>query len=107
LVLPVNPKELQSLYNTTTKDCKTEKERKARKQAKSKRPIRTYCGHWWHYSCLNTYMTEPPFGASCPAVNCERRVYHPNWSDDIRQLERAWAGEQARLREIADAGMFL
>lgn len=52
-------------------------------------------------------MTEPPFGLSCPATGCGRRVYHPDWPSDISQLERAWAGQQARLREIQDAGMFL
>ncbi len=104
--LPSDPNELKALYISAS-ECKTEKEKKARKAAKAKRPIRTYCGHWWHHSCLNKYMTEPPFGLSCPAPGCSRRVYHPDWPDDISQLERAWAGEQARLREIQDAAMFL
>ena len=35
--------------------------------------------------------------------NDGRRVYHPDWPQDIKVLERAWANEQARQREIADA----
>jgi len=105
-VLPSDPKELEMLYMSAS-ECKTDKEKKTRRAAKARRPMRTYCGHWWHHSCLNKYMVEPPFGLSCPAPNCERRVYHPDWPDDIKQLERSWAGEQARLREIADAAMFL
>jgi len=103
--LPSNPDELKSLYLTAS-TAKTEAEKKARKVAKQKRPVRTYCGCWYHYSCLNTFMTEPPFGAACLASHCARRVYHPDWPDEIRQLERTWANKQARKREIEDAGMF-
>eukprot|EP00560_Eucampia_antarctica_P001000 CAMPEP_0197836742 /NCGR_PEP_ID=MMETSP1437-20131217/29895_1 /TAXON_ID=49252 ORGANISM="Eucampia antarctica, Strain CCMP1452" /NCGR_SAMPLE_ID=MMETSP1437 /ASSEMBLY_ACC=CAM_ASM_001096 /LENGTH=45 /DNA_ID= /DNA_START= /DNA_END= /DNA_ORIENTATION= len=45
-------------------------------------------------------MTEPPFGASCPKLGCARRVYHPDWPSDIKQLERQWANDQARQREL-------
>ena len=105
-VLPSDPNQLKALYISAS-ECKTEKEKKARKAARAKRPMRTYCGHWWHYSCLNKYMVEPPFGLTCPVPDCNRRVYHPDWPADIKQLERAWAGEQARLREIEDAALFL
>ena len=52
-------------------------------------------------------MTEPPFGATCATVDCGRRVFHPNWPSDIKQMEKAWAMKQARAREIEDAAMFL
>jgi len=104
--LPSDPDELKALYIAAS-ECKTEKEKKKRKETRKKRPVRTYCGHWWHYNCLEKYMTEPPFGASCPADECGRRVYHPDFPDDMKQLERQWAMHQARLREIEDAGMFL
>lgn len=106
LTLPQNPKELELLYLNSS-NCKTEKEKKARKLARQSRPVRTYCGCWYHYSCLHKFMTEPPFGSSCPTDGCGRRVYHPDWPDDIKQLEKAWASEQARKREIEDAAMFL
>ena len=105
-VLPPDPEELKSCYIALS-ECKTDQERKARKAAKAKRPMRTFCGHWWHYGCLNKYMVEPPFGAVCPVKGCERRTYHPDWPEDIKALERAWAGKQARKREIEDAAMFL
>lgn len=103
--LPSDPKELESLYKKSS-DCKTEKERRAYKVAKQKRPVRVYCGHWYHYSCLDRFMREPPFGASCPEESCGRRVYHPDWGD-VKALEREWAGAQARKREIEDAAMIL
>jgi len=104
--LPKEPSKLKALY-TPSSECKTAAQKKARKEARAFRPIRCYCGCWYHHDCLNTYMTEPPFGASCPTPGCERRVYHPDWPSDIKQLERAWASHQARLREIDDAAMFL
>ncbi len=106
LTLPADPNKLQSLYKSSS-ECKTAAEKKARKEARAFRPIRCYCGCWYHYKCLNKFMTEPPFGASCPTAGCGRRVYHPDWPGDIKQLERTWASHQARLREIDDAAMFI
>lgn len=71
------------------------------------RPIRTHCGCWYHYGCLNKFMVEPPFGAACPALHCGERVYHPDWPADRKELEQCWANKQARQREIEDAAMFL
>lgn len=104
--LPVEPKELKALYAGSS-DAKTEKEKKARRASKQRRPIRTYCGCWYHYKCLNKFMTEPPFGAVCLTEGCGRRVFHPDWPSDMKQLERAWANRKAREREIEDAAMFL
>lgn len=104
--LPVEPDDLKALYINSS-DAKTDKEKKARRAAKQKRPVRTYCGCWYHYSCLDKFMSEPPFGAACRTEGCGRRVYHPDWPADMKQLERAWANKQARAREIEDAAMFL
>jgi hypothetical protein len=93
LTLPSNPEELKTMY-TKEGNRKT-------------RPIRTHCGCWYHYSCLNKFMVEPPFGAACPALHCGERVYHPDWPVDRKELERGWANKQARQREIEDAAMFL
>ena len=27
----------------------------------SLKPMRTYCGHWLHFKCLNDWLTSPPF----------------------------------------------
>lgn len=104
--LPKNPKHLKALY-LKVNEAKNDKEKKARKAAKLRRPTRTYCGCWYHYDCLGKFMTEPPFGAACLSPDCSRRVFHPDWSSDIRILERGWAMQQARKREIEDAAMFL
>jgi len=104
--LPQNPNDLKALYFKVN-EAKNDKEKKARKSAKLKRPTRTYCGCWYHYDCLGKFMTEPPFGAACLSPDCGRRVYHPDWPSDIKQLERGWAMKQARKREIEDAAMFL
>mmetsp|Transcript_12170 Transcript_12170/g.19968 ORF Transcript_12170/g.19968 Transcript_12170/m.19968 type:complete len:485 (-) Transcript_12170:927-2381(-) len=102
-VLPICPDELKSIYDTSS-SSKTDK---SAKEMRKMKPYRTYCGHWYHKSCLNTLLTEPPFGIECPDANCGRRVFHPEWPGDVKQLEREWAAKQARLREIEDAMCFL
>lgn len=106
LTLAPDPDKLQLLYASPS-ECKTEKEKKARKLARNLRPMRCYCGCWYHYQCLDKFMTEPPFGAACPKKGCGRRVFHPDWCDDMKELEKAWARQQARIREVQDATMFL
>uniref|UniRef100_A0A7S1UKC2 RING-type domain-containing protein n=1 Tax=Phaeomonas parva TaxID=124430 RepID=A0A7S1UKC2_9STRA len=69
------------------------------------RPCRVFCGHYLHWDCLNRWLTEPPFVRSC--THCNRRIYHPDWPSDYKLLERAWANQQAREREINDVSDFL
>ena len=69
-------------------------------RSNSERPIRTYCGHWLHYDCLNAWMTTPPFIRQCPV--CDRRIWHPDWPEDVKILERAWQNQEAKKRELAD-----
>ncbi len=102
-VLPVRPGDLEYIYNTSG----SSKSDKRAKEMRKMKPYRTYCGCWYHKSCLNTLLTEPPFGIECPNANCGRRVFHPDWPGDIKQLEREWAAKQARQREIEDAMLFL
>ena len=69
-----------------------------------RRPMRTFCGHWLHFKCLDTWLTTPPFVHDCPA--CSKRISHPDWSTDIKQIERAWQTQEARKREMADVRDF-
>jgi hypothetical protein len=107
--LSADPTELSKLYLPVTKAL-PETEKKVRRIARQKRPVRVYCGHWYHFGCLEQIMTQPPFGANCTCSAttsdppCGQRLYHPDWpADNIQELERAWAQRQAREREIADA----
>lgn len=106
LTLPRDPDELKLLYVASSKECRTDEEKKARKLAKAARPMRTHCGCWYHHKCLNTFMIEPPFGDGCLTEGCGSRVYHPEWPDDSNQLERSWARKMARKREMEDAALF-
>eukprot|EP00904_Undaria_pinnatifida_P013262 jgi/Undpi1/9066/HiC_scaffold_26.g11526.m1 len=72
--------------------------------AHKNRPTRVFCGHWFHYDCLRLWMTEPPFGKDCP--RCSHRVYHPDWPQTPKQLEKAWASRQAKRREIGEVRDF-
>lgn len=74
-------------------------------QAHPRRPMRVFCGHWFHWECLNEWLTTPPFLRHCPVD--ERRIYHPDWTASIKNLERAWANKEARLREIGEVSEFL
>lgn len=71
---------------------------KKKRGAKNMTHIRANCGHWLHYHCLDTMLTTPPFLHHCAI--CQRQVGHPDWSDDFKQLERAWLLEQAKKREL-------
>ncbi len=73
--------------------------------ANSKKPMRTFCGHWLHYSCLDTWLTTPPFIRQCPV--CDKRIWHPDWSADVKQLEMAWMNKEARQREMSDVSDFM
>jgi hypothetical protein len=103
-VILANPKDLAALFATKKPENNmTKSPLQTRKQGRKLRPMRTSCGCWYHYACLDTYMTAPPFGDSCPS--CKRPVFHPDWSGNRAELERAWGQRQARQREIQDAAM--
>jgi len=69
------------------------------------RPMRTFCGHWLHWDCLNTWLTTPPFIRQCPV--CDRRIWHPDWPADHKQLEKAWQMKAARDRELDDCASMM
>lgn len=60
---------------------------------------RLYCGHWYHFACLEKFLSQPPFGGYCP---CGRRIWLPKFSDQVEKLEKKWAMEQAKQREIGE-----
>eukprot|EP01032_Pedospumella_encystans_P028660 gene28660-32372_t len=67
--------------------------------------MRTFCGHWLHFQCLNEWLTTPPFVRMCPV--CARRIWHPDWPEDHKQLEKAWQANEARKREMCDVSDFM
>ena len=73
---------------------------KAKNARLNMRPMRTFCGHWLHHNCLNEWLTTPPFIHNCPV--CSRRIWHPDWPEDHKQLEKAWQANEARKREMND-----
>src|SRR3546814_8423410 len=56
-------------------------------EAHPRRPMRVFCGHWFHWECLNEWLTSPTFLRHCSID--ERRLYQPEWSASITTLERA------------------
>lgn len=69
-------------------------------EADAARPMRAHCSHWFHRECLDRLLTTPPFAAVC--ARCGERVSHHQWSTNVAELERSWAAEQARARELAE-----
>ena len=65
-----------------------------------KRPERVYCGHWYHWGCLDKEMTSPPFGKVCST--CKVVLFHPDWPSDVKKLEKAWANKQTKARELEE-----
>lgn len=76
---------------------------KAKAARHSMRPMRTFCGHWLHHHCLNEWLSTPPFVRNCPV--CARRIWHPDWPEDYKQLEKAWQANEARKREMNDVSV--
>ena len=75
--------------------------------AYARRPLRVFCGHWFHYDCLDTWMRSPPFVRQCPACSDPpRRIWHPDWPADVRVLERAWSNKQEAARQLEDVKDF-
>ena len=66
----------------------------------NRRPMRSLCGHWLHYECLDTWLTTPPFVRNCQV--CGRRIWHPDWPEDIKRLEKAWQSKETKKREMSD-----
>jgi hypothetical protein len=97
------------LPNESCQACKSsilhsDPENEASKNPKSdKRAIRTFCGHWLHWNCLNDWLTSPPFVRQC--LHCNRRIWHPDWPEDYKQLEKAWQNKEARKREVSDVSV--
>lgn len=87
-----------STESTSSSSAKEVKEAKAKKS--SRKPMRTFCGHWLHHQCLDTWLTTPPFIRDCPV--CTRRIWHPAWPADHKQLEKAWQKAEAAKREQSE-----
>jgi len=52
---------------------------------------------------LSEFLQTPPFGKVCPRARCNGAVVqHPDFSSDVKQLEKKWAMKKAKEREIAE-----
>jgi len=73
---------------------------------------RLYCGHIFHYKCLNEYMLKPPFknfegGKKCPWEKCKNRVWHDKWAVSPEILEKRYGKKQEDNKELYDMEDFL
>eukprot|EP01083_Nonionella_stella_P065349 171152_1 len=89
-VFPADPKELGRM-DSNTED-----------RHSGKFPERINCGHWFHFKCLDKFLTRPPFGKDCPSCP-GHRVTHSLWSSDLKHMEHQWAMKQSRKRELYDS----
>lgn len=105
-LLPSDPRTLvlkdnrtsEASTSNTTKRPTAARRRKERKASRRRRPIRLYCGHWFHHQCLDRSFTRPPFKPK-PCPSCGKHMYHKAWPSDFKKLEKRWANEQATKRE--------
>jgi hypothetical protein len=107
-VLPLAPEGEDDGIESSESGNEMIKKKSKKKNGMSKserKPIRSVCGHWFHYKCLDEWLTTPPFLRHCNV--CQRRIYHPDWPEDIKAIERTWQAQQAKKREIADVADFL
>jgi len=72
---------------------------------KSMRALRLYCGHMYHFKCVESFVSSPPFGKKC--LHCDVKIQHSRLMTDERILEQRWTHQQARKREIEDVAEFM
>lgn len=104
-VLPSTPESENTEPEPASTTSKKSKKSQTGMTKSERKPIRSVCGHWFHYKCLDEWLTTPPFLRQCNV--CQRRIYHPDWPEDIKAIERTWQAQQAKKREIADVADFL
>ncbi|CAG5134157.1 unnamed protein product [Candidula unifasciata] len=68
---------------------------------------KVYCGHLFHFMCLNKFMKTPPFaeGKQCPT--CGKQIFHDKWKVSSEVMETRWAHKQARQRELEEVADFM
>eukprot|EP01036_Dinobryon_divergens_P025885 gene25885-34477_t len=77
-------------------------------QHSNMRPVRSTCGHWLHHKCMDQWLSNPPFLHHCLLCKTDKiRIWHPDWPEDPKQLEKAWQSKEARKREMADVADFM
>lgn len=68
---------------------------------------RVYCGHLFHYRCLDKYMKTPPFGTGKFCATCGKQIFHEKWQISASVMEQRWANRQAKQRELDEVVDFL
>ncbi|XP_076444914.1 uncharacterized protein LOC143282914 [Babylonia areolata] len=68
---------------------------------------RVYCGHLFHFRCLDKYMKTPPFAAGkfCPVD--KKQIFHEKWQTSASVMEQRWAHKQAKQRELEEVMDFM
>lgn len=64
-----------------------------------------YCGHTYHFKCVDGHVRSPPFGKTC--LHCGAKLQHAKLLTDEKILEQRWIHQQAREREIKDVAEFM
>lgn len=67
--------------------------------------LQIYCGHHYHFACVDRYLSEPPFGKACH--KCGAPIEHRALTTDVVVLEARWAAKQAKQRELDEIADFL
>lgn len=68
---------------------------------------RVYCGHIFHFRCIDVYMKTPPFKGGKPCPACKATIYHDKWKDSEKTREERWAHKEAKQRELEEVQDFL
>jgi len=102
ILLPEDPAELDKIL---AKQEESKKGSKKKQKKEDKHPERVFCGHWFHYCCLEEFVHRPPFGKKCPKPGCDQVVTHPLFPTDpktLKAMEHSWALDQAKKRELEE-----
>ncbi|KAL7631623.1 UNVERIFIED_CONTAM: hypothetical protein RMT77_018066 [Armadillidium vulgare] len=87
-------------FSSTHSDVETD-------ENKAKYVERVYCGHIYHFACLDSYIRTPPFQGGKVCLICKMRIYHDRWKLTPELAEKRWAHKQAKQRELDEVVDFL
>jgi len=74
------------------------------------RPERSYCAHWMHFKCFDSYVNEPPFLRPCPADGCGADFGSPNFKVDpqtVKSREKVYMQAEQKAGEEDDLDRLL
>ena len=74
------------------------------------RPEKSYCLHWMHFKCFETFVNTPPFLRDCPIEGCSYKFGSINFLIDeasVKSREKVYMQTEQKMGEEDDMNRLL